>query len=282
MRLTPALCALLLVPSVAIADDLSLNLDAPVDHPSDDSGQIAADTVVHFRAAAWLTRASGHISVGEAFPGTVSDLDFHKTLGLDTHELDGMASLGFNFGSEHRWHIDLGYTGHFDYNGVTRSETISFNDRIYSGIVTSHLQYDIFETTVAYDIVHKDPITFSIGAGARIVDFKASTRGLATDTHTNTTTFGQDSESAILPIPTIGAGLRWDITRRLYARAFARGLYAGNYGDFVDAQGELGFDFTANIGLFAGYRWIHAKADIRDVNLDFDLHGPYAGLEIRF
>ena len=55
-----------------------------------------------------------------------------------------------------------------------------------------------------------------------------------------------------------------------------------NPGMACHASAELGVDITRNIGVYAGYRWVHAEADVDGVEFNVDLDGLYAGVEIRF
>ena len=80
----------------------------------------------------------------------------------------------------------------------------------------------------------------------------------------------------------VAATIRWDITEHFHVAAGAGGIYLGNYGGFFDAAAEIGVDFSENLGLYGGYRWMHAEADVSDVDLDINLRGFFAGLEIRF
>jgi hypothetical protein len=85
----------------------------------------------------------------------------------------------------------------------------------------------------------------------------------------------------------VGLTGRWDFTRNFYVAAKGMGIYAGNYGNVLDASAEVGWDFTRNFGIFAGYRYQHFEVDdvgVDDFDLTFDasVYGPYAGVAVRF
>jgi hypothetical protein len=187
----------------------------------------------------------------------------------------------FDLGSEQRWHITAGYSGPFRYDGTSDPINISFDNLNYTGIVKTDVKFDVFEAGVSYDIARPGPVTISLGTGANIFSFRGSVSGTAIE-NGGPPTARSSSADALIPVPGLGLGLRWDITDQLYLRGSGRGFYAGNYGNVFDVGAEIGFDFTPNIGIFGGYRWMHAHADVNDVNFDINLRGFYSGLEVRF
>lgn len=287
-RLLSPVAAIVLCSPVLADEPISFHPQPPAppppkaEEPVPEFKPVSRDTFVRFRAAAWLTEASGHLQVGDPIPGTTSELDIQDTLGMDTKQTAIMAALGFNFGKDHRWHLDLGYTGHFDYDGTSDPITISFNDRVYTGTITSHTEFDMYEATLSYDLIRAGAFTLALGGGVRAFDFKASVEGLAVPPGGGPAVFTHDEEKAIVPVPAFGMGVRFDLTENLYLRGVARGIYAGKYGSFVDASAELGFDVGPNIGVFGGYRFLRAAADVSNVDFQVTLQGPYAGAEIRF
>ncbi|MEX2218337.1 MAG: hypothetical protein WD749_06210 [Phycisphaerales bacterium] len=276
---SPAL-ALILLTTPAFAQPPAPG--AETDRANAPFAPVSRDTTVRFRVSGWQTQAGGDLRIGEPIPGAMSTLDIEDTLGLDTEQFAGMATLGFNLGTERRWHLDLGYTGHFEYEGESDPITISFNDRVYTGVVESRAEFDMYELTLSYDLIRTDRFTLAVGGGARVFDLTAEVSGTATDPGGGPAVQRTDEEGALVPIPAFGLGARFDVTEHLYLRGSARGVYAGDYGSFLDASAEIGFDFSANIGLYAGYRLLRAEADVEDVEFDLRLHGAYAGVEIRF
>lgn len=243
---------------------------------------IAEEPRFHIRGAGWFSHLDGNLSVGNQIPGTTSDIDLTDTLNFDPDKFVAMGSVTFDLGKEQRWHLSLGYSGRFDYSGISDPLNISFNNLHYTGLVSSKARFDIAEVGVNFDIARPGPVTISIGTGSRLFFFDGSVTGTATDPRTGITAARSTGEKAVAPIPGLGLGLRWDITDQLYIRGTGEGIYLGNYGDYFDAAAEIGFDFTPNIGVFGGYRWMHAQADVSDVNFDVTIQGPYAGVEVRF
>ncbi len=261
-------------------------LPAPDTLPADamaekDKGRsIAEDTLVRIRAGAWFTTLSGNVSAGPAFPGTISDIDLIETLNLEPDRTAFVGSVGLNLGK--KLHLDAGYAGPFEFDGTSDPIDISFNGFVFSGTTRAEADLDVYQGELAYDLVEAGPVTVSFGFGVRVFDFSATLEGTATDPNTGQSETRSESVDAVVPLPYPGIGVRVDVTKRLYLRGAVRGIYAGDYGNYFDALGEVGFDFTRNVGVFGGYRWMHAEADVSDVEFNVDLDGFYAGVEVRF
>lgn len=257
---------------------------AAADKGKDNGGKkkrsVAEDTIIRARAGAWFTQLSGQASSGIAFPGTISDIDLIDDLNLDPDQTVFLGSLGINFSK--KLHLDLGYAGHFSYEGTSNPIDISFDDLVFSGTIVSDTEFDVFHGELAFDVVEAGPFTVALGFGVRVMDFSATVSGIATDPGSGISAQTTETVDIVVPLPAPGLTVRWDVTKRLYLRGVLRGIYAGDYGNFFDAVGEVGFDITRNIGLYGGYRWMHGEADVSDVAFEVDLEGLYAGVEVRF
>ena len=140
----------------------------------------------------------------------------------------------------------------------------------------------MYEATLSYEVIRSGGFSLALGGGARVFDLKASVEGAVIPPGGGPSVFRRDEEQAIVPIPALGLGVRFDITEHLYVRGAARGVYVGKLGSFIDASAEVGYDVGANIGVFGGYRFMRAKADVSNIDFELTLQGPYAGAEIRF
>jgi hypothetical protein len=256
--------------------------DPGAGEPEASKAAVSDGTTVRFRAAGWFTSLDGQGSFGDAIPGTTTQIDLIDTLGLDEDKAVLSASAGINIGKSARWHIDGGFNGPFDYDGANGSVDISFNDLRFTGAIDSEAKLNIYEVNMAYDLVNAHPFTLSVGPGVRVFDLEATVRGTATDPNTNITQAREEVVDGIAPLPGLGIAARIDLTPNIYVRGSGRGMYAGGYGNFFDASAEAGYDLGKNLGLFAGYRWMHGEADVDDVEFEVNLRGLYAGVEVRF
>lgn len=248
--------------------------------PAKKRRSVAEDTVVRVRGGGWATSLAGQMSVGQTFPATIGVIDLIDDLNIDPDRGAFVGAVGLSLSKD--IHLDAGYAGPFHFEGTSDPIDISFNEFVFTGVLGSEADVDIYQVDLAFDVVEAGPLTISFGPGVRILDFEASVTGTATDPITSITAVRTETASGVAPLPGPGLGVRFDVTERVYVKGGIRGMYLGDYGNFFDASAEVGVDFTRNIGVYAGYRWMHAEADVDDVEFDVDLDGLYAGVEIRF
>ncbi len=290
MKMSPAtLVALALAPMAYAGPLIDRALEPPTEPKAnerharaDAEGPVAREATIRLRGAAWFSALDGHVRSGQTFPGITSEVDFIDTLDLSKNKLALEANIGLNLGAEGRWKIDAGFTGPFKYTGTSGAVSFSFKDIIYTGNADSRVRFNIYQINITRDWVRAGPVTFTFGTGSRIFDFDATITGTGSTSVGGPVTTQTKSVSQVVPIPGLFAGLRFDLTNHLYVSGSAQGLYVGSYGQFFDAKGEVGYDFTRNVGIFAGYRWINAKANVSDVRFRTDLAGFFTGLEVRF
>ncbi|MFM9995418.1 MAG: TonB-dependent hemoglobin/transferrin/lactoferrin family receptor [Phycisphaerales bacterium] len=248
--------------------------------PAKKRRSVAEDTVVRVRGGGWATSLDGQVAVGQTFPATIGVIDLTDDLNIDPDRSAFVGSVGVSLGKG--VHLDAGYAGPFRFEGTSDPIDISFNEFVFTGVLDSEADVDIYQVDLAFDVVEAGPLTISFGPGIRILDFEAAVTGTATDPITSITAVRTETASGVAPLPGPGLGVRFEVTERVYVKGGIRGMYLGDYGNFFDASAELGVDITRNIGVYAGYRWMHAEADVDDVEFNVDLDGLYAGVEIRF
>lgn len=245
---------------------------------------ISSGTQFYFRVGAWYTMLGASLAYGSTVNGAPVNLDLEDTLNYDTDVLTLRGQFGFHV--EDRWHFEFGISGPFGYDGDT-TQAFSFGDYTYSGNVHTEVDAVSFEGDFFYDVVHERDFRLGLGAGARAVLLHFEVQGTATDSGGNNAGFRDDDLDAGAILPVVGLNLRWDFSRNFYLAAKGMGIYVGHYGNAYDASAEIGWDFTRNIGIFAGYRISHLESDFDEIDdLDFEvdgtMQGPYAGLEVRF
>jgi hypothetical protein len=285
--------AWLLVPvlagSVVAGDGSGLRLDLPGEPepaPADGGADLPVShgTRFYFRISGWYTTLDAELAYGESVNTDVVDLDFERTLGYDTDLLTLRGEFGFTIGE--RMHLDFAANGPFNYDGDT-TQSISFGDFSYGATAHTELDFVTFEADFSYDVIHEDKFRLGLGAGLRGVFMHFEVDGQATDSNGNPVGSRSEDLDAGAALPVIGLGARWDLSRHFYLAAKGMGIYAGNYGNAFDASAEVGWDFTRNFGVFAGYKYQHFEvddigADDFDLTFDESLYGPYAGVAVRF
>jgi hypothetical protein len=243
------------------------------------------DTALRIRGSGWFSRADGTLVVGDEvpqFPAAIRELDLRDTLNLDTDETVFWGEVALHFGRGRRWMIGGGYSGPFRYSGRSEPLQIAFRDRVYQGQVVSDAKFDIYEINAGYEILRGSRHSLRLGVATRLFDVEAALEGTAVDPQTGATQQRRESVRALAPIPGPALDLRLHASERLYVRGRAGGIWLGDLGHFVDASAEIGYELSRNLGVFGGYRWIRAEADVREIDFELNLHGVYAGAEIRF
>src|SRR5262249_52408868 len=119
---------------------------------------VADDTWLRFRGFGIWSQTDGEIDFHNdtGVAGIRDNIDFHDTLGMDMKKFNGGALVGFNLGSEHRFHIDLSYWGYYDYTGERTLGSINFNGTVFTGRVASKLQLDEVDVDMRYDLWKPD------------------------------------------------------------------------------------------------------------------------------
>jgi hypothetical protein len=89
-------------------------------------------------------------------------------------------------------------------------------------------------------------------------------------------------ETFTAPIPMVGAGVHVGlIADLLEARVKATGIgYSGN--TLYDVMGDISFTPFPLVDIHGGYRIIHLDVDVDDVELKYDMSGPYAAVTVGF
>lgn len=98
----------------------------------------------------------------------------------------------------------------------------------------------------------------------------------------NTAVYEGDEEDLTAALPLVGVGIEWRPTKRLSLKADVSGMYAGDYGEFIDAEAMLGFALTPWFELHGGYRFWHLNVEDDDDDYRLDMSGPYVGGTVRF
>jgi hypothetical protein len=294
MRRIPSAAILLAAPlmlaapaaagGLALGDIDPLHLELPAQDEAMADGPISAGTRFYARLAGWYTMLDTTLQYGTSLNSAPLPIDLEDTLGLDTDLLTLRGNFGFHIAD--RFHLDFGINGPFNYDEDSGNTSFTFGDFSYNGSVHSEIDFVTFDADFAYDLVKEQDFRFWLGAGVRAMAISIEIQGQATDQNGNPVGNQTEEVDAGVGIPVVGLGIRWDMSRNFYFAAKGMGLYVGNYGNAYDASAELGWDFAHNFGLFAGFRFTHFEADIDQDDLDFeidsDLLGPYAGVEVRF
>jgi outer membrane protein len=231
---------------------------------------------VGVRGYYWFPELNGDVTVDEG--GTLgTKIDFEDDLGMDDEDypvVEAFVGLGDHHFSVSAMHID--YSG-----SETLTESITFKGEIYAvnENVKSTLQYDMIDAEYQYDVIDLENILagFSVGVIGKVkwVDGEVEIKSTTTPTLSEKETFAA-------PIPMVGVGVHVGlIADILEARVKATGIgYSGNA--LYDVMGDISFTPFPFVDIHGGYRIIHLDVDVDDVELNYDMSGPYAAVTISF
>ena len=163
--------------------------------------------------------------------------------------------------SAKRRHVDFSY-GNIDRSGSrVIDEDLKWGDYTFSGggTVTADVSTRFVYGAFRYDFLHDEKVRIAGSAGLSYVDLGASiaTDGTVTDAGGNETTGGFEKGSSVaIPVPLIGFGIDWAMTKGLVFRSYyrffrlnAQGIDGGMYESGV----HMNWYFIKNLGLGIGW-----------------------------
>ena len=142
------------------------------------------------------------------------------------------------------------------------------------------LKFDIYDVCLFYPVPLLKTATLKvlnaeIGLNARIIDFRAEVSGREAVTGERIT----ESESKVVPVPMIYAGLQLNPVDFLSMEAEARGIaYSSSH--YYDLIGRVKVKPLGPIFIAGGYRYNDIKIDYNDIEASVIFKGPFieAGL----
>ena len=219
----------------------------------------------------WLPELDGEVKVDESgITGTT--IDFGDDLGMDDEEypiVEAFVGLGDHHISVSAMQVD--YSG-----SKTLSTNIIFKGETFTTDVASSLKYDMIDAEYQYDLIDLENILagFSIGVIGKVkwVDGEVEIKS-AIETAKETFT---------APIPMVGAGVHVGlIADLLEVRVKGTGIgYSGNM--LYDVMGDISLTPFPLVDIHGGYRIIHLDVDVDDVELKYDMSGPYVAVTVGF
>ena len=237
------------------------------------SSQLHADELVSIKAGYQLLTPEGSIA-GE-IDGIGDKVDLQDDLGLDdSNDFTGEIALQWGNGRLSLNYLPINFSG-----TGTLSETLVIDDQTFTvgTKVHSDLTLDIYDIGYTYYFVNVDDLPTRVQLGLEIAAKIADADFSIKENGTNTTV----SESALLPIPTLGARAR--IALADFVGVSGRIGYMG-YADahFMDAEAQIEFSPLPLLGIYAGYRYLDLEIDNDDFYVSTEISGPFAGLMLRF
>ncbi len=241
-------------------------------------GPALADEIVSLKAGYLMLSPEGSFAVdGNTLSGTPIDLE--DDLGFDDSEdyfVEGAVNLGpFRLAISY---LPLEFSG-----SGTLSQPVVFNDRTFdvSATSTSEVKLDIIDAGLTWNIINIDDLPARIQIGPELaikyVDVDLTMTGVEASSGLSIS----ESDSAQVPIPTIGARARISLSDfiGLVGRI---GYMEYQDNSFLDAEAQIEFSPIPLVGIFGGYRYFDLQVDESDLFVDAQFSGPFAGAFVRF
>lgn len=232
-----------------------------------------ADELISLKLGYQLLSPEG--SVAGTINGIGQKVDLERDLDLDDSE-NVTAEVALQWGSSHFSfnYLPIGFsgTGTLTVTGEFNGETFSVDDT-----VKTDLDIDLYDIGYTYYLLNFDdlPTRFQLGfeVAVKIADVDL--------TFNDVTQHFVESESATVPIPTIGVRSRIALADFLGVTGRIGYMeYDGNH--FLDAEAQLEFSPFPMVGFYAGVRYFDLKIDEDDVFVETKFSGPFGGLLVRF
>jgi hypothetical protein len=236
----------------------------------------AADELLSFKAGYQVLKPEGTFAVtGGGVKGT--NVDFEGNLDFDDNKdysLEAALQLGsFRlFGA----YQPISFSG----SGIL-SENLRFNGETFVGgsHIDSDVDLDIYEAGLAWYLVNVDDLPVRVQLGPELaVKYVNAHIEMA---GTTTSGFARETETARVPVPTIG--LRGRLALADFLGLVGRVGYVEYSGNsFLDVDAQVEFSPLPLVGIFAGYRYLDIDIDESNVLIDASFEGPHVGALIRF
>ncbi|MCC6695723.1 MAG: hypothetical protein IT365_08845 [Candidatus Hydrogenedentes bacterium] len=98
----------------------------------------------------------------------------------------------------------------------------------------------------------------------------------------NVDLYYHDQEDITAGLPIVGLGLKFRPIDRLTIAAQAYGMYAGDYGNFFNAEASLSYRLTKWLDLEGGYRYWNIEYEDDDDDYQVVMNGAFVGGRVSF
>ena len=98
----------------------------------------------------------------------------------------------------------------------------------------------------------------------------------------NVDLYYHDQEDITAGLPIVGLGLKFRPIDRLTIAAQAYGMYAGDYGNFFNAEASLSYRLTKWLDLEGGYRYWNIEYEDDDDEYQVIMNGAFVGGKVSF
>ncbi len=230
----------------------------------------------------WSQNPKGYIQY-PADGGT--PLDLERDLGLgDETRFTGKVKLEL---PSILPNIYLQYT-HMEFSGTNRVNNVRFGDYIFNATVNTDVKANQFDVGFYYHLpfVKGDLLDPEVGLIVKVVDFKATVYGQATEVNTRITGTYSESTSETVPLPLLYLHLGIYPHRYVGVLGEFKGVKAGDdyFYEYSVGLRVRPFHFAfGNLFVEGGFRYQRLRLkDVGDINADVRVGGVYGVAGVSF
>ena len=225
------------------------------------------------RGIYWLPELDGNTQVDtSSIKGT--KIDFNDDLNFGD---ENFTSVGV-FVSSDKHNFELNYTN-FDYSGINSiTRTLYFNGQTYNidDEVHSSLEVSMTDFYYTYDFINIDNIVtkFELGGVFQVKYLNGKVK--------ITTTSANESSDLSIPVPMVGINLRMGMMSDMMEANLRGTGITYSEDSLYEIAGEVSWNPLPLLGVYGGYKAFAINVDEDDINLDYNMSGPYVAVELSF
>lgn len=201
--------------------------------------------------------------------GTIDRAAIRRDAALFDQPGDLLRSLGIRVGRSTALR-DGGIDGE---EGSVRSESLA-------GYAEPNGEYDLYEISMSVGQLGDEELGLSMLMGFRAIRADVGKVSVSQDRAGNTTTTYRQGQG-VVAVPVVGAGVHWLLTDDVRFRGSAA-THTISDATFFDLRAEAEIRLRYNVGLTAGYEFVHSALEVRRVRAELSEAGLFARLQIKF
>lgn len=211
-------------------------------------------------------QVDGSLEMRYPLPGT---LDVAADAAIFERPRDVLSELGLIVGRDTVLR-DGGIGGE---RGPTGSETLA-------GYAEPNGEFELYDISVRLGELKRKDVGLSLLAGFRAIRAEVGQVSVSQDRLGNTTTTYR-GEQGVVAVPVVGTGVFWNPSDEVQFRGGAS-THTISDATFFDLRAEAEIKLRYNVGLTAGYEYVHSVLQVRDVNATLNEAGLFARIQIKF
>ncbi|MCL4221083.1 MAG: hypothetical protein KJZ65_06910 [Phycisphaerales bacterium] len=158
-------------------------------------------------------------------------------------------------------------------HGPTGSEVLA-------GYAEPNGEFELYDISVRLGELKRKDVGLSLLAGFRAIRAEVGQVSVSQDRLGNTTTTYRD-ERGVVAVPVVGTGVFWSPSDEVQFRGGVSTHTISN-ATFFDLRAETEIKLRYNVGLTAGYEYVHSVIEVRNLEAQLNEAGLFARLQIKF